>query len=255
MPDSQESSFAHGTTPIPSAFLSLLVEQFRLGRTDQLLEIGCGEGYLTRALAAYVAHVDALDQSPSMLASAETLGRDDSQRLLYIASRVQEFTPSRDYNLVISLEAFHLVEESDKAAVLQRLARTLVPGGSICVAWAEFFWEAQLFESYAAAFDDIGIDWGPVPNLAVLDLRSLAETTLSGFGLEYGEREVEVAESFSLDQISGYLSSVSKASALSADRSDRLRNGLLERFRETGISDPAAGVSRYVIRYFTRRAD
>jgi len=255
MPDSQGSPFAHGTTPIPSAFLSLLVQQFRLDRTDHLLEIGCGEGYLTRAIAAYVAHVDALDQSPSMLASAEILGQGDSHRLLYIASRVQEFTPSREYNLVISLEAFHLVEERDQAAVLQRLVAALAPGGSMCVAWAEFFWEAPLFESYAAAFDDVGIDWGPVPNLAVLDLRSLAESALPGLDLKYGQREVEVAESFSLDQISGYLSSVSKASVLSAMGNEQLKNGLLERFRETGISDPAAGVSRYVIRYFTKRAD
>jgi len=125
----------------------------------------------------------------------------------------------------------------------------------MCVAWAEFFWEVPLFESYAAAFDDVGIDWGPVPNLAVLDLRSLAESALPGLDLEYGEREVEVAESFSLDQISGYLSSVSKASVLSAAGHEQLRNGLLERFRETGIADPTAGVSRYVTRYFTKYPD
>jgi SAM-dependent methyltransferase len=242
-------------TPIPPAFLSLLARQFRLSRAHQLLEIGCGEGYLTRALAARVAQVDGLDQSPAVLASAESRGRDDSHRILYIASRVEDFTPARDYNLVIALEAFHLVEESARAAVLQRLAAALALGGSLCVAWAEFFWEKTLFEIYASAFDDVGITWGPLPNLAVLDFRSLAESALPDLDLEYGDGGVEVAESYSLDQISGYLSSVSKANVLSSGRKQKLRNSLLERFRDAGFSDPAAGVSRYVIHYFTKRAD
>ena len=70
MPREKRSGFEHGVTPIPAAFVSLLVHQFKLTSTDRVLEIGCGEGYLARALADYVAHVDAVDERAASSYSA-----------------------------------------------------------------------------------------------------------------------------------------------------------------------------------------
>jgi trans-aconitate methyltransferase len=243
----ERSAFEYGVTPVPAGFLSLLVEEFGLSLDDEVLEIGCGEGSLARALAARVAHVDALDESPSQLESAKARG--DSSKIQYIESRAQDFFPRRQYKLIISFEAFHLLE--DKGTVLRQAMGALVPGGSMCVAWVEFFWERSLYQSFAPAFSHVGIDWGTSPNLAALDMRRLAAVADPGLEVAYGSSSVEVAERFSLDEITNYLLSVSKAQVLSSDRKARLRANMLRQFRENGIADPIEGQSRYVIHFLT----
>lgn len=249
MPESQGSPFARGSTPIPAAFISLLFSQFRLSGSDVILEIGCGEGHLARALAAHVGRVDAIDESPSTLAGARALGGSDSGRVRYIAGRAEEFVPVSNYNLVLSLEAFHLV--ADKATVLQRVTSALAPDGSICVAWVEYFWETQLFPSYRAGFADVDTDWGPLPNLAVLDLKELADAAMPDRVAAHGSRVVEVPQRFSLAEIASFLASTSKARALSPADRYRLREILLQRFRRVGLPDEVSGRSRYVTSYFT----
>jgi len=249
MPESQASPFPHGSTPIPAAFISLLVSEFRLSSGDEILEIGSGDGYLARAVAPYVARVDALDESPSTLAVARELGRSDSGRVRYIAGRAEEFVPASSYNLVLSLEALHLV--ADKAIVLQRAASALAADGSICVAWVEYFWETQLFPSYRAAFADVGIDWGSLPNLAVLDLKALTDAVLPDMAVAHGSRVTQVPQRFSLEEIASFLSSTSKAYGLSPADRNQLREMLLQRFRRTGAPDSVSGHSRYVVSYCT----
>jgi SAM-dependent methyltransferase len=233
MPESQASPFPHGSTPIPAAFISLLVSEFRLSGSDEILEIGCGDGYLARAVAPYVARVDALDESPSTLAVARELGRSDSGRVRYIAGRAEEFVPASSYNLVLSLEALHLV--ADKAIVLQHAASALAADGSICVAWVEYFWEAQLFPSY----------------LAVLDLKALTDAALPDMAVAHGSRVTQVPQRFSLEEIASFLSSTSKAYGLSPADRNQLREILLQRFRRTGAPDSVSGQSRYVVSYCT----
>lgn len=249
MPESQRSPFARGSTPIPAAFTSLLVSEFRLSSSDKVLEVGCGEGYLARALAPQVARVDALDESLSALATARALGGSDSTRVRYIAGRAEEFVSASNYDLVLSLESFHLV--ADKATALQRVTPALAAGGSICVAWVEYFWEVQLFPSYRAGFADVGIDWGPLPNPAVLDLKALTDAALPDVAAAHGSRAVEVTQRFSVADIASFLSSTSKARMLSPADRDRLREILLQRFRRAGLPDAVGGRSRYVTSYFT----
>jgi 2-polyprenyl-3-methyl-5-hydroxy-6-metoxy-1,4-benzoquinol methylase len=251
MPARQWPPFGHGTTPVPPGFISRLVSEFRLRRQHTVLEIGCGEGYLSRALAPYVARVDAIDESRPTLDRARALG--DSLRVRYIESSAQDFVPDSSYNLVISLEAFHLMQDTD--VLLQRVTEALVPGGALCTAWAEFFWEADLFPTYAPAFAEFGIDWGTLPNFAIMDLREIVASALPRIAAEYGSFTVGVHERFSLSEIAGYLASVSKASLLSARRKQQLRSVLVERFRAAGHPDRAEGLSRYIACFCRKPTD
>jgi len=242
MPARRWPPLARGTTPVPPRFISSIVGEFRLRRSHMVLEIGCGEGYLSRALARYVARVDALDESRPTLERARALGAES--RVRYIEGRAQNFVPDSSYQLVISLEAFHLMQEAH--TMLQRVTDAIVPGGTLCAAWAEFFWEAGLFPLYAAVFAEFGIDWGALPNFAITDLRQVVTSALPWLDAEYGSFTVDVRERFSLREIAGYLSTVSKASELSAGHKQQLRSALLDRFRADGCTDEVEGMSRYV---------
>jgi SAM-dependent methyltransferase len=248
MPDYERSAFAHGTTPVPESFISLLANEFQLTKDDEVLEIGCGEGYLTRALTPYVARVDAIDESSSMLAVARTLG--ESAKVRYLECRARDFVPRTQYKLIISLEAFHLVRE--KATVLRWAADALVPGGAMCVAWVEFFWEQRLFATYADAYSQFGIPWGTAPNFAALDLERLGRDAIPGPGVEYGSFAVQIPEAFSLQQIAGYLSSISKADGLAPNDRQRLKDLMLRRFESDGVEDPTEGQSFYTARFFRK---
>jgi len=246
----RRSGFERGVTPIPAAFVSLLADQFQLTSSDRVLEIGCGEGYLARALADYVAHVDAVDERAARVARARTL--NSSSKVKYIKSRAQDFVLHGPYNLVISLEAFHLID--DQATELGRLVSELTPGGSLCVARVEFFWEEDLFASFADVFSRFGVDWGPNANLAVVDLKRTTANLSAEFELEHGVRYVSVQERLSLAQIAGYLSSISKAETLSLLSKARLRRAMLRQFRQVGPPDEVAGSSRYVAEFVRRHA-
>jgi SAM-dependent methyltransferase len=245
MPKHKRSAFERGVTPIPAAFISLLVRQFKLMSGDRVLEIGCGEGYLARALASHVAHVDAVDERAARVAKARAF--NNSPKVQYIESRAEEFALRGRYDLVISLEAFHLI--NDQANELRRLVSELAPDGSLCVAWVEFFWEAALFESYADAFSRLGVEWGSSANLAVVDVERLAATVAPEFELECGVRYVDVPGRLSLIQIANYMSSTSKAESLSRLSKARLRHAMLRRFRRAGVPEEVAGSSRYVAEF------
>jgi trans-aconitate methyltransferase len=247
----KRSGFERGVTPIPAAFTSLLAHQFQLTSDDRVLEIGCGEGYLARALADYVAHVDAIDERAVRLETARAV--NSSSKIQYIKSRAQDFVLRGHYKLVISLEAFHLID--DQATEVRRLVSELTPGGSLCVARVEFFWEEELFESFADVFSRFGVDWGPNANLAVVDLKRSVANAVPEFELEHGVRYVSVQERLSLAQIANYMSSVSKAEALSPLSKARLRRAMLRQFRQAGVSDEVAGSSRYVAEFVRRHAD
>jgi SAM-dependent methyltransferase len=250
MPARLWPALAHGTTPVPPRFISGIVREFRLRDNQSILEIGCGEGYLCRALAPYVARVDALDESRPMLDRARALG--DSLRVRYIEGSAQNFIPDSTYHLVISLEAFHLMQ--DKQRILRRITDAIVPGGALCMAWAEFFWEAPLFPVYASVFADFGIEWGALPNFAVMDLRTLVATALPRIEAIYGSFAVDVQERFSLGEIAGYLSTVSKASALSDGRKQQLSDALQARFRAGGRPDQLEGLSRYIACFYRKQS-
>jgi SAM-dependent methyltransferase len=90
--------------------------------SEQILDLGCGDGQLTGRLVSTGASVVGVDASPEMLAAARSRGIDAREGSA-------EALPFADcsFNAVFSNAALHWVREQD--AMLAEVRRVLRPGG------------------------------------------------------------------------------------------------------------------------------
>jgi trans-aconitate methyltransferase len=88
---------------------------------EHILDVGCGDGVLTKKIADLGCHVVGIDSSADFVASARKLGLDvvelDAARMDFDAR----------FNAVFSNAALHWMKDPD--AVITRVARALLPGG------------------------------------------------------------------------------------------------------------------------------
>lgn len=92
---------------------------------DILLDIGCGDGYLTARLAEKVARVTGVDSSVSLVEAARKIGLDirllDARRI----GGVPEFLGA--FDAVFSNATLHWIQDPD--TVIAAVSRVLKPGG------------------------------------------------------------------------------------------------------------------------------
>ena len=94
------------------------------------VEIGCGVGRFTVALASRFDRVDAVDVSPTMVALAAQLGLPGNVSLHVGSGRDLEGLPDAAYDLAFSHLVFqHIEDEAVIASYLGEVARVLAPGG------------------------------------------------------------------------------------------------------------------------------
>ncbi|MCP4361628.1 MAG: class I SAM-dependent methyltransferase [Chloroflexi bacterium] len=66
----------------------------------RVLEIGCGNGRLTRKYAPQASHVDAIDPNEDKIAKAKTLA-PSSEHVHYYAVALEDFQIPQPYDLII----------------------------------------------------------------------------------------------------------------------------------------------------------
>jgi SAM-dependent methyltransferase len=97
---------------------------------DRAVEIGCGVGRFTSALATRFALVDAVDVSPTMIALAGRLGLPDNVELHVGSGRDLAGLPDGAYDLAFSHLVFqHVPDGGTIAGYLREVARVLTPAG------------------------------------------------------------------------------------------------------------------------------
>jgi SAM-dependent methyltransferase len=94
------------------------------GRT---LEVGCGEGRVSRDLVARGHRVTALDASPTLLNAAAE--QEPGAEYVLGAAEALPF-PDASFALVVAYNV--LMDVADMAAAVAEAARVLEPGGSLC---------------------------------------------------------------------------------------------------------------------------
>jgi SAM-dependent methyltransferase len=94
------------------------------------VEIGCGVGRYTVALASRFGFVDGIDVSPTMIALARQVGVPDNVSLHAGSGRDLAGLPDGAYDLAFShLVLQHIADRAVVVSYLREVARVLIPGG------------------------------------------------------------------------------------------------------------------------------
>jgi len=100
------------------------------GHATSALDVGCGDGLLTRALAARGLTTTGIDVSPGMIALARQ--RDGVNSLIdyHVADVMSDGWPGATYDFIVSTAMAHHVP---LRSLLTRLVRAVAPGGTLAI--------------------------------------------------------------------------------------------------------------------------
>lgn len=96
---------------------------------ERTLDVGCGEGRLTRHLASLGHRIVGIDASPTLIAAARDLAPEMDLR---VASAAALPFDDASFDQVVSFMCLHDVDDLDGA--VREIARVLMPGGTVCIA-------------------------------------------------------------------------------------------------------------------------
>ena len=134
-------------------FIDPVLDAARVSAGDRVLDVGCGNGALSRAAAARGAEVTAVDISGPMLARARERAAAAGLTVEFIQADAQVHPFAGAFDAVIS--RFGVMFFGDPAAAFTNLAAALTPGGRIGFAC----WQEMLAN-----------EWVAVPALAMLPI-------------------------------------------------------------------------------------
>lgn len=105
----------------------------RFGSDDVVLDIGCGDGFLTRAIAGLAPDGTVVGADPSrrMIATAEAAATPAASGPWFVVADVRALPFARDVDAVVSFNALHWVPEQETA--LRQIAGVLRPGATAIV--------------------------------------------------------------------------------------------------------------------------
>jgi SAM-dependent methyltransferase len=122
--------------------LDVLGEHLRVAET-RLLDIGCGDGALVRALTRAGAHATGVEIDAAALAPARAVPRIGDED--YVEGRGERLPfPDAHFDIAIYFNSLHHVPAASHGAALGEAARVLRPGGALWI--AEPIAEGRYFE-------------------------------------------------------------------------------------------------------------
>jgi len=118
------------TSPFEAHKRRMLLAACGPGRHGRVLELACGSGATTAALAKRALRLDAVDSSPSALAAAaERLGEASNVRLLW--ALLPAGMPRGPYDLIVVSELAYYLSPRSLDRLCTGIARALAPGGRL----------------------------------------------------------------------------------------------------------------------------
>ncbi|KAF0240100.1 MAG: hypothetical protein FD180_5059 [Planctomycetota bacterium] len=95
----------------------------------RVLEVGCGLGGLSRAIAAEVAHVTAIDMSEHAIEQARSA--TDAKNVSFECADALAFRPAGKFDLALALAVFEHFGRREQQKFLKTARRWLVSGGRL----------------------------------------------------------------------------------------------------------------------------
>jgi trans-aconitate 2-methyltransferase len=131
MADWDGAGYAH-ISGLQRAMAMASLESVAVAGTERVLDVGCGDGYVTRLIASRVpdGSVLGVDPSPRMIEAARTAD-DRLTNLSFQVGDVTTMTFGSDFDLVVSFNALHWV--ADQETAYRNIAAALKPNGRVLV--------------------------------------------------------------------------------------------------------------------------
>ncbi|NER81829.1 MAG: methyltransferase domain-containing protein [Leptolyngbya sp. SIO1D8] len=117
---------------------------------EHILDLGCGTGQLTQAIADRGATVIGLDADPAMISTAQ----QNFPSISFSVADAREFSLATPVDAIFSNAVFHWIPE--QTAVIARLWAALKPGGRLAVEFGGKGNMAGVITAIAAARDTLG---------------------------------------------------------------------------------------------------
>lgn len=116
-----------------------------------VIDVGCGDGWLTRFLASRGAHVTGVEVSPKALARARSIKPVGDEH--YIQGLAEDLpVPSRSADVIIYFNSLHHVDADGLMKALREAARVLRSGGILYI--SEPMAQGPYFELMQPAHDE-----------------------------------------------------------------------------------------------------
>lgn len=200
--------------PYPAPLLDDLRARVPLGPGGRVLDLACGTGQVTFALAAHAREVVAVDQEPGFVAfGARKAARLGVTNVRWVEGAAEEVALDGDLDLVAIGNAFHRL---DREVVARRLVAHLRPAGCVALLWGDPPWRGD--RAWQRVLDDVLVDWTErvgaqdrVPaGWAEAIVRDPHEAVLRRAGLTYeGTFEFTAPVTWSVDALAGFAYSTS----------------------------------------------
>lgn len=153
------------------AFKAALLDEARLEGSERVLDIGCGTGTLTLAIARRVprGEVVGLDGDPEILRRARDRAAAGGAAITFVEAMSFEIPrPDASFDRATSSLMLHHLTRANKARTLRELFRVLRPGGQVHIAdfgapkgrWAKA--AARVLERFEEARENVR---GDLPSL------------------------------------------------------------------------------------------
>jgi ubiquinone/menaquinone biosynthesis C-methylase UbiE len=131
-----------------------LIEEMLPLKGANVVDVGCGDGWLVRVMTRKGAHVIGVEVSPKHLAHAQQIPPAGDEH--YIQGIAEDLpVPTRAVDIVVFFNSLHHVDEVGLFKALREAARVLKPGGILFV--SEPLAEGPYFDTMKPVHDETAV--------------------------------------------------------------------------------------------------